>query len=226
MALAAPAAPDVRANGSPRLRGRFARLARAATALGAVLALSFQGSASAATTTVSIYDFGYNPSEATARVGDTVTWSWDGASQHSSTSSPSMPYKWASTILSPGSTYSKVFTYAGRFRYHCQVHSGMEGYVSVAPRVSPRTAAAGTVFSVAFGSIALKPNLQVIIEQLPPGADPVEGWEPFTTVTTGKSTPWDSTGRAVGTWSFRVTLQNVATGRTSFAGRAGKATVT
>jgi plastocyanin len=226
MALAAPSATDVRANGSPRLHPTFGRLARAATVLGVVLALSLQGVASAATTTVSIYDFGYNPSEAVARVGDRVTWSWDGASQHSSTSSPSMPYKWTSTILPPGSTYSKVFTYAGRFRYHCQVHSGMEGYVSIAPRVSPRTAAAGTVFSVAFGSVDLKSNLQVVIEQLPPGADPLEGWEPFTTVTSGRSTPWDSTGRAVGTWGFRVTLQNVATGRTSFAGRAATATVT
>ena len=86
-------------------------------------------------TPVTIVDFAFSPESVNVSVGDTVTWTNTGSSQHTSTSgAPGAPDgTWDSGTLSNGGTFSHVFGQAGNFHYYCRFHgaSGMTGVVSV-----------------------------------------------------------------------------------------------
>jgi plastocyanin len=78
---------------------------------------------------VLIVDNSYQPDEITVRVGSRVTWTHTGAAIHSVTaddesfdSSPSCPSP-PSGCMMQGATFSFAFTKAGRFAYHCRVHT-------------------------------------------------------------------------------------------------------
>src|SRR5438105_6161940 len=84
----------------------------------------------AATTTVTIYDFGFFPRSVLIAAGDTVTWQNSGASTHTVTSDDAGA-TFNSGPLSPGSSFS--FTTPGSppnaFAYHCSIHPNMTGAV-------------------------------------------------------------------------------------------------
>ena len=108
----------------------------------------FQPPSSAATTHVSIVDFGYSPASITVTVGTTVTWTNTGTVIHSVTadgggfdSSPTCP---TGPCINPGSSYSHVFATAGTFTYHCRVHSNMHGTVIVKAAATTTTTEAGS----------------------------------------------------------------------------------
>jgi plastocyanin len=102
----------------------------------------------AATTTVSIVDFGFSPATVTVVTGSTVTWTNTGAVIHSVTSdtgafdsSPGCP---SGPCIDPGASYSHVFAQAGRFAYHCKVHPNMTGTVVVNAAATTTTASPGS----------------------------------------------------------------------------------
>jgi plastocyanin len=71
----------------------------------------------------------YNPSSATASVGDTVKWDWvDDSAQHTVTSDDN---KFDSGLQSKGQTFTFKFTAAGTYKYHCTVHPNMLGTLTV-----------------------------------------------------------------------------------------------
>ena len=79
--------------------------------------------------TVVISDNAYAPSSVVAAVGSQVTWQWQGALQHSvifDNTDPGSP-------LQAVGTFSRTFTTAGSFTYHCEIHgaTGMTGVVTV-----------------------------------------------------------------------------------------------
>src|SRR5215208_6184311 len=82
----------------------------------------------AASTGVTISDFQFSPSSVTVNVGDTVTWSNDGPTPHSSTSSDGA---WDTGIMDAGKSGSHTFTEAGTFAYICTPHPNMHGTVIV-----------------------------------------------------------------------------------------------
>src|SRR6266568_3565116 len=104
----------------------------------------------ATTFNVSIGDNFFNPSSVTISVNDIVKWTWNGANSHSSTSDTGI---WNSGIGGNGMTFSRTFASAGSFPYHCNVHSGQLGSVTVQaavntpPSVSITNPANGAVFS-------------------------------------------------------------------------------
>jgi plastocyanin len=95
----------------------------------------------AATTSVSIKDFAFQPSATVIHAGDTVTWTnLDGAA-HTATSigefdTGSMPL---------GASRSVTFATAGTYLYYCQFHSIMFGTVVVVPAGEPLPAVAPTI---------------------------------------------------------------------------------
>jgi plastocyanin len=93
-------------------------------------ALMLAGVVEARTWSVSIVDFAFNPSVVNATQNDTVTWTNNGAINHSSTSNTGI---WDSGILGPSASFSRAFTSSGSFPYHCSVHPSMTGTVNVAP---------------------------------------------------------------------------------------------
>ena len=127
---------------------RRTRLALLVAAAAAVLAPGAAGHAGHAPVTVSIGNLDFTPSAVQARVGDEVTWSWDGSARdHSVTALPgqaeafdSDPGTFPSFDSHPrGSTFSHTFTRAGRFGYVCKVHPEMRGAVNVLAAGAPDT---------------------------------------------------------------------------------------
>ena len=92
----------------------------------------------AAVTTVEVVDMSFTPSMVKARLGDTVTWRFQDATTHTTTSDQGF---WNSGSKTAGQSFSHRFVSAGTFPYHCSVHSTMRGTVKVGIKAtgSPNT---------------------------------------------------------------------------------------
>lgn len=77
---------------------------------------------------IRIVDFEFRPASACITPGTTVTWLNAGTQIHSSTSDNGV---WDSPFLSPSATYTRTFTAAGSFAYHCTPHPSMVARVVV-----------------------------------------------------------------------------------------------
>jgi len=189
-------------------------MVRLATPLAIVLALFLQSAAVAATAEVSIGDNFFNPTATRVKIGDSVHWTWTGIHNHSTTSDASMPYVWDSGIKASGD-FTKAYTIAGKFTYHCSVHGSMTGSVSVAPKVKPTSGGIGTIFTITYASAPIDGlGFTVVVQRQDPGGT----FTDFKTKTTGVAVKWDSTGFATGTYKFRVILKTAT--KTSLASQA------
>jgi plastocyanin len=97
-------------------------------------AQAFTQNATAAPTAaaVSVADFSFSPQAVVIQSGGTVTWTWGGAAPHD------VSYDGGPTPLPTGSgtpkttgTHQNTITPLGRYTYHCSVHAGMTGSVTV-----------------------------------------------------------------------------------------------
>jgi plastocyanin len=82
---------------------------------------------------VTVSDFLFTPRDTAVQVGGTVTWTWSaGATQHNVTytNGPAQLPDSSGTRTAPAS-FSTTFTTPGRYSYHCTVHAGMDGTVTV-----------------------------------------------------------------------------------------------
>ncbi len=68
----------------------------------------------------------FAPSPVTVAVGGSVTWTNHDNTAHTSTGST-----WNSGAINPGATFTTTFPTAGTFVYHCTIHPGMTGTVTV-----------------------------------------------------------------------------------------------
>lgn len=69
---------------------------------------------------------GFLPTTMTVKRGVTVTWTNRDVTTHTVTGSG-----WGSGDIAPGATYSRTFSTAGSFDYHCTIHPTMQGTVNV-----------------------------------------------------------------------------------------------
>jgi plastocyanin len=74
----------------------------------------------------------FNPSSLTVASGTEVTWRDGSDTPHTVTSDPSATESFDADI-SGGGTFSRTFNTAGSYPYHCELHSGMTGTVTVSP---------------------------------------------------------------------------------------------
>jgi plastocyanin len=70
----------------------------------------------------------YTPNPITVSVGGTVTWTNNDSTSHTSTANGGA---WNSGSMAPGGKFSITFSSAGSFPYHCSIHPGMVGTVTV-----------------------------------------------------------------------------------------------
>jgi plastocyanin len=70
----------------------------------------------------------FSPSNLTVAPGTIVTWTNTDLVAHTSTSDGS---GWDSGAVAPGQQYSVAFPTSGTFHYHCAIHPGMVGTVTV-----------------------------------------------------------------------------------------------
>jgi plastocyanin len=80
---------------------------------------------------VVIRNFSFQPAQLTVTRGSTVTWvncETDGTTQHTSTSDGGV---WDSGLLAVPEGYSRQFSQAGSFPYHCTPHPVMQATIIV-----------------------------------------------------------------------------------------------
>jgi LPXTG-motif cell wall-anchored protein len=82
----------------------------------------------AASQTVTVSDFEFAPKGITVNVGDTVTWSNAGPTQHTATANDG---SFDTGLLADGESGSHTFDQAGTFSYFCQPHPFMKGTITV-----------------------------------------------------------------------------------------------
>lgn len=70
----------------------------------------------------------FSPDALDVAVGTTVTWTNSDSVAHTSTSNGA---GWNSGSIAPGGQFSTTFQTAGAFPYHCTIHPGMVGTVTV-----------------------------------------------------------------------------------------------
>lgn len=70
----------------------------------------------------------YSPNPVSVAVGGTVTWTNNDVTTHTATSDDG---SFNSGNMAPGATFSRTFSAAGTFTYHCAIHPGMVGTVTV-----------------------------------------------------------------------------------------------
>lgn len=77
---------------------------------------------------VSIKDFEFAPATITAKVGDLVTFTNDGAVAHNATLDAGTC---ATPDVQPGSSDGLRFAVAGSYPFHCTIHTQMKGLITV-----------------------------------------------------------------------------------------------
>ena len=116
--------------------------AGAATALAAALLIPAHAAQARAGASVTVANMAFSPASVTVGLGESVTWTFQDATSHTSTSDQGF---WDSGTKSGGATYSRAFTSAGTFAYHCTIHSMMRGKVAVPLTVSGSPGAGWTL---------------------------------------------------------------------------------
>jgi plastocyanin len=206
------------------------RLGRRALLIAIPLVLLEQAAGLAATTNVSIVNFAFQPDPITVKLGDTVHWTNNatGGVRHGSTSDSTNPDAtvgvawWNSGAggFVPGGTFDWIFTAAGKFTYHCPVHSTMHGTVNVAPRVAPATGTSGSQFRVRLATGPAPSGFVYDLQLMSPGA-------PTWTTKSGLTAPTLTlTLSRTGVWHFRARLRRTSNNGASEYSPSASATVT
>lgn len=78
--------------------------------------------------TVSISGFAFVAATTSVATGTTVTWTNNDSAPHTVTADDN---SFSSVTLNKGDTYSRTFTAAGTFPYHCSIHPTMTASVVV-----------------------------------------------------------------------------------------------
>ncbi len=84
---------------------------------------------------VTVANMAFGPASVTVGLGERVTWTFQDATAHTSTSDQGF---WNSGTKSGGAVYSRAFTSAGSYAYHCTIHAMMRGNVKVPLTASGR----------------------------------------------------------------------------------------
>jgi plastocyanin len=118
-----------------------------------ILVLLSTGSASAATTTVTLSNYAFTPANQVVALGGSVVWRNASARKHTVT--PSAAWAWGSLTVKPGRTSSAVtLTQAGSYPYHCAIHPRrMRGTITVPMTASPMTGTTATFFTLTLGTV-------------------------------------------------------------------------
>jgi plastocyanin len=101
---------------------------RTATIFFVMGVLFLSANAYAAIVDVSIVNFSFVPQTVTVNTGDSVRWTNNDSTAHTTTSG-----MWDSGILQQGAQFSFTFNSPGSFPYFCSIHSFMTGTITVIP---------------------------------------------------------------------------------------------
>jgi len=78
---------------------------------------------------IGIKDIKFVPADATAKVGQKITWTNNDTPPHNVTATKGATFK--SETLNPGATFDYTPTKAGTIEYVCTIHPGQDGTITV-----------------------------------------------------------------------------------------------
>ena len=73
----------------------------------------------------------FDPNTLTVKAGGTVTWTWAGATRHTLTFTSGPAPLPAETSAQATGTMAITFNTVGKYAYHCTLHGGMDGTLTV-----------------------------------------------------------------------------------------------
>jgi plastocyanin len=88
------------------------------------------GGTTGMTPSMAISNFQFTPQSDTVPAGTTVTWTNSDGVDHTVTSDTSV---FDSLHIASAGTFSVLFSTVGTFHYHCSIHAGMTGTITVTP---------------------------------------------------------------------------------------------
>jgi plastocyanin len=109
---------------------RASRFLLVAIAVVSAAVLAAPAADAATTADVGVADFRFSPAFMRVEPGDSVHWSVRG-SGHTVTSRAGAPEPFDSGDLFSGEEFTRAFSVAGRYPYHCTIHAEMRGVVQV-----------------------------------------------------------------------------------------------
>jgi plastocyanin len=139
----------------------FVQVAVFVSMVATALAVPFLPTArAAATVSVEIANYSFNPSTITISPGDTVIWYNNQTGvHHSVTSDTGVTPSFDSGEILPGATWSNTFDTEGTFTYHCMYHTYMHGTVIVGtaiPEFSSSILVVAGTLALMLGLIAIR----------------------------------------------------------------------
>jgi plastocyanin len=184
------------------------RLVNRIAVIGLAFALVSGSPASAAEVIVRMSGNTFIPDFVSIKQGDTVTWNSE-EGLHTTTGDHPLNY-WDAEVPFEES-FSFVFTAAGRFPYHCDIHPSMVGTVVVKLRVAPKSGPVGTSFVVRLATEEPTSPFVFDVHKKDPGG----GFQVWMTGLTSKSAEFDSAGMPTGSYKFQSRVRNTSTGGVS-----------
>ena len=95
---------------------------------GTAAAAACAPSTATGTVTAGIKDFAFDPTAVSAKVGDVITWTNNGAASHTVTVDNQSG---CDSTVAAGATTSLTFSAAGSYPFHCKIHSQMTGTITI-----------------------------------------------------------------------------------------------
>ncbi|HEX2070992.1 MAG TPA: plastocyanin/azurin family copper-binding protein [Thermoleophilaceae bacterium] len=89
------------------------------------------GGAAAEQVAIEVVDIDYDPKDETVPSGTTVKWTNTGNLPHTVTKQDGPGPDFDSGTLQPGDSYEETFTTPGKIAYHCTIHEGQDGSLTV-----------------------------------------------------------------------------------------------
>jgi plastocyanin len=159
---------------------------------------------------VSIVDFGFDPSTVGIGQGDSVIWTNTGSVTHTSTQDGPLAF-WDTGRIPPGSfgeVDQGVLVAAGTYPYHCTIHPSMHGVVKVKLKVDRTQGTTSTVFTFTLSS---SPQSGYVYDvQMKTGSG---SWHSYASGV--MTTTFAFQAQAAGTYRFRSRLHRSSDGATS-----------
>jgi plastocyanin len=150
-------------------------------------------SAARVNATVTVANMAFTPKTVKVSVGGSVTWNFPSTPAHTSTSTQGF---WDSGARASGASFSRTFTSAGAYPYHCTIHAIMRGLVNVPVKVTGSPTAGWTLrWSTVAGAGSTTFDAQV----RKPGTT---AWKPLKTDTTLASVTYNPS--KVGKYAVRA----------------------
>jgi plastocyanin len=180
---------------------------RRAALVAVTLVLLSTSSALAATSTITMLNTGFVPTDQTVALGNSVNWHNSSTKKHTAT--PNVVWYWASVTVRPGRTSSLVtFNQAGRFPYHCAIHPRRKGTITVPMTVAPLAGTTTTYFKLTLGTVAA-PGVLIhdVYVRLNGGAWQLRSATAAATTSILLTTP--------GTWELHTRMRHLLGGSTS-----------